>query len=159
MLRALRFTFVEAGIGGRVELHEALAPRTAQAIWDALAQPVRELAFHAMYAGPEIMLGLPEGARGFDPRALPPENQTVIPAPGDVLWFYQAPNLMKGLSDEFWEIGMFYGEGGRVFGPLGWTPVTIFGRMLPEDLPAFARECADIRRRGAKTLEIRREGA
>ncbi|MFT8244818.1 DUF3830 family protein [Roseomonas sp. BN140053] len=156
MPRLLRFTFTQAGVSGRVELHESLAPRTVDAIWGALAEPVRELSFHAMYAGPEIMIGLPEAARSFDPRALPPENQTVIPAPGDVLWFYQAPNLMKGLSDEFWEVGMFYGEGGRVFGPLGWTPVSMFGRMLPEDLPGFARECADIRLHGAKMLEIRR---
>jgi hypothetical protein len=158
MARMLRFTFVDPGISGRVELHETLAPKTVEAIWGALAQPVRELTFHAMFAGPEIMVGLPPANQTFDPRALPPENQTVIPTPGDVLWFYQAPHMMKGLSDEFWEIGMFYGDGGRVFGPLGWTPVTMFGRMLPEDLPAFARECADIRLRGAKMLEIRREG-
>jgi hypothetical protein len=34
----------------------------------------------------------------------------------------------------------------------------MFGRMLPQDLPAFGKECADIRLRGAKMLEIRREG-
>ena len=158
MPRMLRFTFVDSGVSGGVELHETLARKTVEAIWGALAEPIRELSFHAMFAGPEIMVGLPKSAQTFDPRSLPSENQTVIPTPGDVLWFYQAPNMMKGLADEFWEIGMFYGEGGRVFGPLGWTPVTMFGRMLPEDLPAFARECADIRLRGAKTLEIRREG-
>lgn len=157
MPRMLRFTFVDAGVSGRVELHETLAARTVDAIWGALATPVRQLSFHAMFAGPEIMIGLPPENQTFDPKSLPPENQTVIPTPGDVLWFYQAPNMMKGLADEFWEIGMFYGDGGRVFGPLGWTPVTMFGRMLPEDLPAFAKECADIRLHGAKMLEIRRE--
>ena len=155
MARHLRFTFTQKGISARVTLHESLAPRTVEAVWGALAEPIEELAFHAMFAGPEIMVGLPESARIFDPR-LPPENQTVIPSPGDVLWFYQAPNMMKGLADEFWEIGLFYGEGGRVFGPLGWTPVTMFGAVLPEDLPAFARECADIRLNGAKKLQIRR---
>jgi hypothetical protein len=157
MPRMLRFTYVESGVSGRVALHETLAPRTVATIWDALAQPITELAFHAMFAGPEIMIGLPPSAQTFDPRAVPPENQTVIPTPGDVLWFYQGPNMMKGLPDEFWEIGMFYGDGGRVFGPLGWTPVTMFGRMLAEDLPVFAKECADIRLRGAKRLEVRRE--
>jgi hypothetical protein len=157
MSRMLRFTFVDSDVSGRVVLHETLAPNTVETIWSALAQPITELAFHAMYAGPEIMIGLPRSAQTFNPHDMPPENQTVIPSPGNVLWFYQAPNMMKGLPDEFWEIGLFYGEGGRVFGPLGWTPVTMFGRMLGEDLPAFARECADIRLRGAKRLEVRRE--
>jgi len=157
MPRMLRFTFVEAGVSGRVELHEALASRTVAAIWGALETPIQELCFHAMFAGPEVMIGLPPAAQTFDPASLPGENQTVIPTPGDVLWFYQAPNMMKGLAEEFWEIGMFYGDGGRVFGPLGWTPVTMFGRMVPEDLPAFAKECAGIRLTGAKLLEIRRE--
>jgi hypothetical protein len=153
----LRFTYVESDVSGRVELHEVLAPKTVETIWNALHQPITELAFHAMFAGPEIMIGLPPSAQTFDPRAVPAENQTVIPSPGDVLWFYQAPHMMKGLPDEFWEIGMFYGDDGRMFGPLGWTPVTMFSRMLPEDLPAFAKECADIRLRGAKRLEVRRE--
>ncbi len=156
MARQLRLTFVDSAVSGAVELHDDLAPKTAETIWNALAQPVRILAFHAMYAGPEIMVGLPREAQTFDPTSLPAENQTVIPAPGDVLWFYQGPNMMKGLSDEFWEIGMFYDAGGRVFGPLGWTPVTIFGRMLPADLPAFAEACRLIRLEGAKMLEIAR---
>lgn len=155
MSRHLRFTFTQKGISARIALHETLAPRTVETIWTALAQPIEELTFHAMFAGPEIMVGLPKSAQTFDPN-LPPENQTVIPSPGDVLWFYQAPRMMKGLTDEFWEIGLFYGEGGRVFGPLGWTPVTIFGSVVPEDLPAFAAECADIRMHGAKRLEIKR---
>jgi hypothetical protein len=54
-----------------------------------------------------------------------------------------------------WEIGIFYGDGGRIFGPLGWTPCNIFGRVV-EGLDAFAAECADIRVTGLKTLEIKR---
>jgi len=156
MARQLRFSFVEKGISGLVDFYEEHAPRTCDTIWTALAQPIRVPAFHAIYSGPEIMVGLPESAQTFDPRAVPHENQTVIPAPGDVLWFYQAPNLMKGLADEFWEIGLFYADGGRIFGPMGWLPVNFFARMRHEDLPAFAAECRDIRLTGAKTIEIAR---
>ena len=155
-MRRLIFTFLERGTTGRVALHDTLAPETCETIWQALARPIEVTAYHAIYAGPEIMVGLPPSAQTFDPRALPPENQTVIPEPGDVLWFYQAPRMMKGLTDEFWEIGCFYDGGGRVFGPLGWTPVTIFGRMLPEDLDAFADACRAIRVEGAKQLGIAR---
>jgi hypothetical protein len=62
---------------------------------------------------------------------------------------------MYGLTDELWEIGMFYAPGGRVFGPLGWTACTIFGRMT-ENLDGFAKACADLRISGAQTLEIGR---
>ena len=151
MPRQLRFTFVDRGISGLVDFYEEFAPKTCETIWSALASPIRVPAIHAIYSGPEIM-----SAQSFDPRSIPNENQTVIPAPGDVLWFYQAPNLMKGLTDEFWEIGLFYGDGGRIFGPMGWLPVNFFARMRQEDLPAFAAECRDIRISGAKVLEIAR---
>ena len=64
-------------------------------------------------------------------------------------------NLMKGLADELWEIGMFYAEGGRIFGPLGWTPCNIFGRMV-EGLDGFAAQCQRIRLDGVKLVEIGR---
>ena len=79
--------------------------------------------------------------------------QTCFPAAGDCLWFYQGKNMMYGLSDELWEVGLFYADGGRIFGPLGWTPSNIFGRMT-ENLDAFAAECADIRLSGAKVIEV-----
>jgi len=153
--RTLSFTFIETGVAGTVRLYDAAAPQTCAAIWQALAQPVRIPAMHAMFAGPEIMLGLPPEAQVFDPRVVPVENQTCFPVAGDCLWFYQAKGMMKGLSDELWEIGMFYADGGRIFGPLGWTPCNIFGCMV-EGLDEFARACASIRQEGVKAVEIRR---
>jgi hypothetical protein len=153
--RQLTFTFVETGVRGVVDLYDADAPRTCAVIWGALASPIRIPAMHAMFAGPEIMLGLPPEAQNFDPRAVPVENQTCFPVAGDCLWFYQAPGMMKGLTDELWEIGLFYGDGGRIFGPLGWTPCNIFGRMV-EGLDAFAAGCRSIRVEGLKTVEISR---
>jgi Protein of unknown function (DUF3830) len=154
--RRLIFTFVESRVAGIVHLNSNLAPQTSAAIWGALERPRQVRAVHAMFAGPEIMLGLPPEAQNFDPRAIPVENQTCFPAAGDCLWFYQAKGMMKGLADELWEIGVFYAEGGRIFGPLGWTPCNIFGRVV-EGLDDFAVACADIRLTGAKTLELRRE--
>ncbi len=101
------------------------------------------------------MMGLPESARTFDPTALPPENQTVYPEPGDMLWFYQPKNFFKIDPDEFWEIGMFYGVGGRTFGPTGWIPCTYFARMT-EGLDAIAEQCKLIRKEGMKTIELGR---
>ena len=151
--RKLYFRFVETHARGLITLNETHAPQTCDALWNALTTPVHITALHAMFAGPEIMLGLPEATQTFDPTSIPPENQTCFPTAGDCLWFYQGKNMMYGLSDELWEVGLFYADGGRIFGPLGWTPSNIFGRMT-ENLDAFAAECADIRLSGAKVIEV-----
>ena len=131
------------------------APVSSKLIWGALATPVTMLATHAMFAGPEIMMDLPESARTFDPRKVPAENQQVIPSAGDVIWYYQAPNQMAGLTNEVWEIGLFYGNGGRIFGPLGWTPCNIVASVR-EGLEEFAAACAQIRLSGAKYVTLSR---
>ena len=113
------------------------------------------LATHAMYAGPEIMLNLPEQARTFSPTDMPAENQQVIPSAGDVIWYYQAPNQMAGLTDEVWEIGLFYASGGRIFGPMGWTPCNIIASVT-DGLAEFAEACAGIRLDGARKLTLSR---
>jgi hypothetical protein len=154
MGRSLRFEF-ENGPAVQALLHEKWAPVSSRLIWEALAKPVTMLATHAMFAGPEIMLDLPEEARNFSPLEVPAENQQVIPAAGDVIWYYQAPNLMAGLNEEVWEIGMFYGQGGRIFGPLGWTPCNIIASVY-EGLDVFAQACASIRISGAKKLTLSR---
>lgn len=154
MAPGLRFEF-DGGPAAIAPLREAHAPVSSRLIWEALATPVTMLATHAMFAGPEIMLNLPEEARSFDPRSVPPENQQVIPSAGDVIWYYQAPNQMAGLNDEVWEIGLFYGNGGRIFGPLGWTPCNIIA-SVSEGLEAFAEACAGIRISGARKLTLSR---
>jgi hypothetical protein len=131
------------------------APVTAAAIWDALAQPVTEKIMHAMYAGPEVMFGLPQSAQTFDPATLPPENQQVIPAAGDLIFYYQAANAMAGLDFELWEVGIFYGKGGRIFGPNGWTPCSIFA-SITEGLAEFAAACQQTRVTGVRNLTIGR---
>jgi hypothetical protein len=153
--KKLYVRFVRDDISALISLNQVHAPRTCEVLWQALRVPVQIKAMHAMFAGPEIMLGLPTTTQTFDPQAIPPENQTCFPTAGDCLWFYQGKNMMYGLSDELWEVGIFYAAGDRIFGPLGWTPCNIFGRMT-ENLEAFAAACADIRITGAKTVEIGR---
>lgn len=153
--KKLYFRFIEKEVEGIVTLYEENAPKTCHAIWGALEKPIQISAMHAMFAGPEIMMGLPGSVQTFDPNAIPPENQTCYPTAGECLWYYQGKNTMYGLTDELWEVGMFYSNGGRINGPLGWTPCNIFARM-EDNLEPFARECADIRIAGIKTLEIGR---
>lgn len=154
MALGLRFEF-DGGPAVDAHFHEDHAPVTSRALWEALPSPVVVLATHAMYAGPEIMLDLPSEARTFAPSDIPAENQQVIPAAGDVIWYYQAPNLMAGLQDEVWEVGLFYASGGRIFGPLGWTPCNIVA-SVHEGLGPFAEACAGIRLTGARKLALSR---
>ena len=155
MEKKLYLKFVDANVQGIISLYWETAPKTCKALWGALKKPIRWPASHAMYSGPEIMMGLPESAQNFDPKALPPENQTVIPDAGEMLWFYQPKNFFKSDPSEFWEIGLFYEQGGRTFGPTGWIPCTYFGRMT-EGLQAVAEQCRLIRKEGVKTVEIGR---
>jgi hypothetical protein len=153
--RRLYLKFVDKDVQGTIDLYWENAPVTCDTIWNALVNPVRMPAGHAMFAGPEIMTGLPAEAQTFDPLSIPAENQTCFPIAGELLWFYQAKNLMKGMTDEFWEIGMFYDNGGRIFGPIGWTPCNIFGRMT-EGLEEVAAACRSIRIEGIQTVEVGR---
>ena len=153
--RKLYLKFVESGVQATIDLYWDHAPATCTAIWEAIHTPIQVTASHGMYSGPEIMTGLPESAQNFDPRAIGPENQTVFPEAGELLWFYQAENFFKGMSEEFWEIGMFYGTGGRTFGPTGWIAVNYFGRIT-EGLEQIAEQCRLIRIEGIKTVEYGR---
>jgi hypothetical protein len=155
--RRIYLRFVASGTQGLVDFYEEFAPVTCNTIWNALAKPIRVTVFHAMFAGPEIMTGLPPEAQTFDPTKIPSENQTVTPGKGEMLWYYQGKNVMKGLTDELWELGMFYDNGGRTFGPLGWTPVNILG-IMREGIDAVAEESRGIRMTGAKEVEIGRFG-
>jgi hypothetical protein len=153
--RQLYVLFVEAGTRAIITLYDRDAPVTSNTIWNALANPMTVPAIHAMFAGPEIMMGLPEQAQTFDPLSIPAENQTCFPEAGECLWFYQGKNVMKGLPEELWEFGIFYDAGARIHGPLGWTPCNLFGKIT-SDLDAFAAACRTTRTEGLKTVEIGR---
>ena len=153
--KKLYLKFVDANVQGIITMYWDVAPETCAALWGALEKPIRWPASHAMFSGPEIMMGLPEEARNFDPKKLPAENQTIIPEVGELLWYYQPKNFFKIDPSEFWEIGLFYGVGGRTFGPTGWIPCTYFGRMT-EGLEAIAEQCRQIRQTGVKVAELGR---
>lgn len=154
MTKKLKLEFGD-GTTAIATLNEEFAPVTCRTLWEALATPATMDAMHAIYAGPEIMVGLPEANRTFDPEAVPLENQQVIPAPGDLQWYYQRPMQMGGLPFELWEIGIFYAKGARTFGPLGWTPVNIWA-SITEGLDEFAKACEKTRYEGVKPLTISR---
>src|SRR5690606_7873729 len=79
--RYLTITLDKRGVSCRARLLDDEAPRTCQAVWDAL--PQSGAAYHAKYARNEIYTLVPPFA---DPKP-GRENPTVTPIPGDVVYF------------------------------------------------------------------------
>lgn len=87
--RRLYFRYLKTGTEGLIELYEKNAPVTCAAIWQALAKPIRIRVIHAMYAGPEVFGDLPAEARIAELSSIPPENQSIMPGKGEMVWFPQ----------------------------------------------------------------------
>jgi hypothetical protein len=138
------------------ELQEQSAPRTCEALWRALEKPFQGKAIHAMYAGHEVFMGIPEENRTFDAEALPREAATAYPLPGDVLFGYFPAYMERDQPDALWEIVFVYGRETVMDSSLGIRPICVFAQIV-EGLPEFAEQCARIRSDdGPKTFRVSR---
>lgn len=163
MPKKIELIYDEDGTRAVADMHEAAAPATCAGIWAALETPIRGLAMHAMMAGREIMVEVPEENRRFDPTTLPPENQTITPLPGEIGFMYFPPKTFIDLqrpddsdrSSAFWDLAIFYGRDCRLLTVLGFQPATIFA-TITENLAVFAKRCELVRSRGQKPFTIRR---
>ncbi len=155
-MRKIRLTFVEEGITAIAVLLDDKAPETAQLIWDILETPMENKAIHAMYTGRELSFGVPveraEEARVFE---LPPENVTMFPLPGALIWNAYSPYQWLGTPNSVYDFGIFYGPEARIFLPTGWRPSNHFGDIV-ENLEEFAACCARCQREGMKLIRIER---
>lgn len=131
------------------------APATTDAIWHLLAEPLTMTGVHAMWTGPEISLQVPPDRAHEALAHLPPENQTVFPEAGDLVWAYLPPYAYGGMPDPLYDIGLFYGPHGRIFLPVGWVPANRFAR-LEGDFTAFAEACRRFRLTGARRVTLER---
>lgn len=132
------------------------APNTVKWALDAFSRPISAEVWHAIYSGPEIEIrldDLPERVRGF---AGPGENQAVAPEAGDVMLVQAPPHTVRNQKQRVLRIGLFYAAGATTFGPVGWTAVSIFGKVDPAHLAFLARQSQEIRRTGIKTVTLTR---
>ena len=143
------------------------APRTADAVWDAL--PISSQVFHGKYARNEIYLLVPE----FAERDPGKENITITPIPGDLCWFSfdsdDLGNPAYGYAQEethtvvrqVVDLAVFYGRNNLLInGDQGWVPGNVFGTIV-EGLDQLAAACQDIWMNGARgeTLTFARHEA
>ncbi len=151
----MRVGFVDEGVSAEAELLSERAPRTCEAFWEQLAEPLEVTGVHAMWTGPEVSLQIPPAEALPRLEDLPPENTTVMPEAGTIVFAYVEPYEFGGNPEPIFDVGIFYGPHGRIFLPIGWFPCNQFARLVG-DWDAFRTVCARTRTEGARTLYLER---
>ncbi|MEO8243467.1 MAG: DUF3830 family protein [bacterium] len=149
-MTALRIHSAASGLDVMAAFLPDKAPANVTFLRRYLETPRSVPAIHAMWTGPEISCPIPPlHLAGADwATALPPENATLHPQPGDVVLAYVPARMWGGTPDPVFDIGLFYGPGARMFFPIGWLAGSVVAQVRPEDRAALAEACNRIRRSG-----------
>ncbi|MQY13933.1 hypothetical protein SRB5_40930 [Streptomyces sp. RB5] len=162
--RYVEVTLAKRAVGCTARLLTERAPRTCDAVWDAL--PLGGDVYHAKYARNEIYTLLP----AFAPEEPPLENPTVTPIPGDLCYFTFSDTQLGTASYGYGEdaahqgrrrvvdLALFYERNNLLInGDQGWVPGIVWGTVV-EGLDVMADACQDLWRAGAlgESLRFRR---
>lgn len=156
MPKRLKIEVLGTDVTAIAELQENDAPETCAALWKALERPIEAKAIHAMYAGPEVFMNIPPENRVFDPTAVPRENATAYPSPGDMAWLYLKAHEERDQPEDFWDLAIAYGREVTFDSALGIRPISVWA-CITEGLPELAVQLGRIRSDdGPKMLRISR---
>ena len=147
MVRRIELILKQKNVRAVATYLEEAAPRTCAAIWHML--PIDGDTFHAKWAGRELYTLVPP------PQASPGvENATIMPIPGDLLWFNVSPDsidipieMRKANPRGFVDIAVFYGRNSFLLGPQGFMPGNLFA-TITEGLAEYAKACSELFREG-----------
>jgi len=161
MARYMEIRLDKRGVACVAKLLDEDAPETCDIVWSAL--PLSGDVSHAKYASNEIYTLVPP-IRGSEPGL---ENPTVVPAAGDVVYFYfpkgelgvrwmrdRGFSALPGLVD----LALFYGRNNFLFNPAtGFVPGNVYATIV-ENFEVFAKAANDVWKSGAvgETLSYRR---
>jgi hypothetical protein len=145
--RHVRITLEKRDVSCVARLLDDEAPRTCDAVWDAL--PLAGDAFHAKYARNEVYAMVPR----FAPEPVGPENTTVTPIPGDVMYFDFAAGVLdrsyrqdvgiEGLPGVV-DLAIFYGRNNLLLNAdIGWVVGNVWATIV-EGLDEMAPACNDV---------------
>ncbi|RKX77617.1 MAG: hypothetical protein DRP87_08655 [Spirochaetes bacterium] len=155
-MKRIKISFIDEKVEAVAVLLEDKAPETCKCIWNVLEKPFENYAVHAMWTGRELSLGIPaEKFPNDEGLNIPPENQTVIPIPGDLIWNAYFPYQWQGNPKPVYDFGIFYGRESRLLLPVGWRPSNRFGEIV-ENLSKFAEVAARCQIEGRKRLRVER---
>lgn len=152
-MRKIKITFVEENVSAVAVLLDEKAPKTCDMIWKLLESPVENHGIHAKWTGAEISFGIPADRLPQKSGFVPPENQTVIPIPGDLIWNAYEPYQWLGNPLPVYDFGIYYARDSRLFLPVGWRPSNRFGEIR-ENLEEFAIMCARCQTEGIKLIKL-----
>lgn len=163
MSRQIQIRLREPDTTATITLCDEEAPHGAELVWRILQTPFVGRVVHAIYAGPAILIAVPE--RHGEPRGgqIPVENETQSPRPGDLLLLPPATEEDEDLwgepgAESGVTMGVFYGAGGRPFTPSGWQPGIVVGRVST-GLEELRRAARAVRFEGATDVRLGREAA
>lgn len=155
MARRMKIELTSRGVSCIARLLDEEAPRTAEAVWEALPQSGQ--VYHGKYARNEIYALVPPFGGIGDTR----ENTTVTPIPGDICYFHFTPEQLgnpaygygadsdAGTGDLV-DLALFYGRNNLLInGDQGWIPGTVVA-TVEEGLDEMAAACASIWMDGAR---------
>ena len=153
MIKRIRLTFPAIGTKAIVDLLWKKAPRTCEAVWNAL--PMQYPAIHGRRCGKELFILT-------DPLPMRvPENATTICRPGDVFLIYLPPTWSddhEGFNrtpEGLFDIAFIYGEDALLRGR-GLNEIlagNLFGRIV-EGLSEFGKACDHIWVHGGIDLRL-----
>lgn len=156
-MRIIKLVEPQSGLSARCRLLDNEAPASAAFLWDLAERKAKFEAMHAIWTGPEISVPMPASTlpAGMDAPVIPAENATSYPDVGDIVLAYLAAGSTRGLPPgAFYDIGLFYGSGGRLLMPFGWIQANVCARIVDEDLAKAQADCRTIRRSGACFLTV-----
>ena len=129
MSRYIEITLKKRGISCVARLLDKKAPRTCEAVWNALPQEGE--VYHAKYASNEIYTLVP----AFAPEEPGPENCSMVPAAGDVMYFTLDSGLQLPVRSESGapviDLAVFYDRDNLLLSPkMGPTPGNVFATII-----------------------------
>lgn len=144
------------GVEATLALNTSSTPGLSRLIYDSLSDPLETFTRHACFDGHEVYCFL----RPFATEP-PLENRTMRPRPGEVMFFYAAPNAFAVTSDDrlsggtesVFELAFMYGEVDlRHYWEEGFQG-SLVGQLV-EGAEDFAQVCALTLSRGNTTLRL-----
>ena len=155
-MKNIRISHAASGMDILAVISPEKAPVNAAFLWRYLETPRVVPGMHAMWTGPEISCPIPTAHFSAPETALPPENATLHPQPGDIVLAYVPARMWGGNPDPIFDIGLFYGPGARMLFPIGWLAGSVVAQVRAEDRAALAEACGKIRRSGACEIRFER---
>lgn len=157
-MKQFEIEFLKANEVIKYNLLSDKAPKTCEAFWEVISEPVEMIGKHAMYTGKEISTQLPPDGKAkdllYDPQ---PENLTCFPSAGDILFTFMPEYAFGGAPVPIFDVGIFYGRDARTFFPMGWIPGHLIAQVSSnEDLEKLQEIGQDIHLNGQQKMILRR---